>query len=42
MAKWIPDPTFYPSPRVATQAPAEKLACVARRVLGFLLLSVKF
>jgi methanethiol oxidase len=25
---WRPDPTFYPSPRMATQAPAEKLAYV--------------
>ena len=24
-----PDPTFYPSPRLAMQAPAEKLAYVA-------------
>jgi len=29
MATWIPDPTFYPSPRLATQAPPEKLAYVA-------------
>jgi methanethiol oxidase len=28
MATWIPDPTFYPSPRLATQAPPEKLAYV--------------
>jgi methanethiol oxidase len=26
---WTPDPTFYPSPRMATRAPAEKLAYVA-------------
>jgi len=24
-----PDPAFYPSPRIATRAPAEKLAFVA-------------
>ena len=29
MATWTPDPTFYPSPRMAAQAPAEKLAYVA-------------
>ena len=29
MATWTPDPTFYPSPRLAAQAPAEKLAYVA-------------
>ena len=29
MATWRPDPTFYPSPRLATQAPPEKLAYVA-------------
>src|SRR5260370_21134073 len=29
MALWGPDPTFYPSPRLAGQAPAEKLAHVA-------------
>jgi selenium-binding protein 1 len=29
MATWTPDPTFYPSPRMATKAPAEKLAYVA-------------
>src|SRR6516164_5670071 len=29
MVTWIPDPTFYPSPRLATQAPPEKLAYVA-------------
>ncbi len=28
MATWKPDPTFYPSPRLATQAPPEKLAYV--------------
>src|ERR671932_373700 len=26
---WTPDPTFYPSPRLASRAPAEKLAYVA-------------
>ncbi len=30
MAQWTPDPTFYPSPRMATRAPAEKLAYVAQ------------
>ncbi|MGH8728513.1 MAG: selenium-binding family protein [Burkholderiales bacterium] len=29
MALWKPDPTFYPSPRLAMQAPAETLAYVA-------------
>jgi selenium-binding protein 1 len=29
MAMWTPDPTFYPSPRLASQAPPEKLAYVA-------------
>jgi selenium-binding protein 1 len=29
MALWRPDPTFYPSPKMAMQAPAEKLAYVA-------------
>ncbi len=29
MAMWKPDPTFYPSPRVAMQAPPEGLAYVA-------------
>jgi selenium-binding protein 1 len=29
MAQWKPDPTFYPSPRLAMQAPAETLAYVA-------------
>ena len=29
MATWTPDPTFYPSPRMASKAPPEKLAYVA-------------
>jgi methanethiol oxidase len=29
MATWRPDPSFYPSPRMAMQAPAEALAYVA-------------
>lgn len=29
MSTWTPDPTFYPSPRLAMQAPAETLAYVA-------------
>ncbi|MBV8551763.1 MAG: selenium-binding family protein [Acidobacteriaceae bacterium] len=29
MARWRPDPTFYPSPKLAMQAPPEKLAFVA-------------
>jgi methanethiol oxidase len=29
MATWTPDPTFYPSPRLAAAAPPEKLAYVA-------------
>ena len=29
MVTWRPDPSFYPSPKMAMQAPPEKLACVA-------------
>ena len=29
MARWTPDPTFYPSPRLAMDAPAESFAYVA-------------
>ena len=29
MPLWRPDPTFYPSPKMAMQAPPEKLAFVA-------------
>src|SRR5437867_6905139 len=29
MPLWKPDPTFYPSPKLAMKAPAEKLAFVA-------------
>ena len=29
MATWTPDPTFYPSPRMAMKAPAETMAYVA-------------
>jgi methanethiol oxidase len=29
MPNWRPDPTFYPSPRMAAKAPPEKLAYVA-------------
>src|SRR5918992_3311165 len=29
MATWRPDPSFYPSPKMAMQAPPEKLAYVA-------------
>ncbi|MEA2790781.1 MAG: methanethiol oxidase, partial [Acetobacteraceae bacterium] len=29
MPMWRPDPTFYPSPRMAMKAPAETLAYVA-------------
>ena len=29
MSMWRPDPTFYPSPKMAMEAPAEKLAFVA-------------
>ena len=28
MATWTPDPSFYPSPRLAAQAPPESLAYV--------------
>ena len=29
MSIWRPDPSFYPSPKMAMEAPAEKLAYVA-------------
>jgi len=29
MTRWTPDPTFYPSPTLAAEAPAERLAYVA-------------
>src|SRR5215210_5054603 len=29
MATWTPDPTFYPSPQLALEAPREELAYVA-------------
>ena len=29
MAQWRPDPTFYPSPRMAAEAPPEKFAYLA-------------
>ena len=29
MPRWTPDPTFYPSPRLAADAPAEEIAYVA-------------
>ena len=29
MATWTPDPTFYPSPKLAMTAPRETLAYVA-------------
>ena len=29
MSIWRPDPSFYPSPKMAMEAPAEKLASVA-------------
>src|SRR4029453_16197012 len=29
MAQWRPDPTFYPSPRMAMRAPGEQIAYVA-------------
>ena len=29
MVTWRPDPSFYPSPKMAMQAPPEKLAYVA-------------
>jgi selenium-binding protein 1 len=34
MVQWQPDPTFYPSPRLATQAPAERLGYVATLNVG--------
>ena len=38
MATWRPDPSFYPSPRMAMAAPAEKLAYTfaANRLDGFM------
>ncbi len=29
MPQWRPDPTFYPSPKIAMQAPQQALAFVA-------------
>jgi selenium-binding protein 1 len=29
VATWKPDPSFYPSPRMAMKAPAERIAYVA-------------
>ncbi len=29
MSTWTPDPTFYPSPRAAMNAPREELAYIA-------------
>jgi methanethiol oxidase len=34
MSKWRPDPTFYPSPQLAAEAPAEDLAYVALLATG--------
>lgn len=34
MATWTPDPSFYPSPRMAMQAPSERLAYVAMLNVG--------
>lgn len=34
MAMWKPDPTFYPSPKMAMQAPPERLAYVATIATG--------
>jgi len=34
MTRLLPDPTFYPSPRLAGEAPAEKLAYVALLASG--------
>ena len=34
MAKWQPDPTFYPSPRMAAKAPVESLACTSSEHMG--------
>ncbi len=33
MPLWTPDPTFYPSPKMAAEAPAEKLAFVSKSTL---------
>jgi methanethiol oxidase len=34
MARWLPDPSFYPSPRLAIEAAPEKLAYVALLATG--------
>jgi methanethiol oxidase len=34
MSRWLPDPSFYPSPRLAMDAPPEKLAYVALLATG--------
>ena len=34
MATWKPDPSFYPSPRLAMKAPPEHLAYVASFIGG--------
>jgi selenium-binding protein 1 len=34
MALWTPDPTFCPSPKMAMEAPPEKLAFVAMLNIG--------
>jgi hypothetical protein len=34
MARWLPDPSFYPSPRLAMEAAPEKLAYVALLATG--------
>src|SRR5262245_23988459 len=34
MALWTPDPTFYPSPKMAMEAPPEKVAFVAMLNVG--------
>jgi selenium-binding protein 1 len=34
MSRWMPDPTFYPSPGLAMQAPAERFAYVAAMNFG--------
>ena len=37
MSLWRPDPTFYPSPKLAMQAPPEKLAYVAMQMVALAL-----
>ena len=42
METWKPDPSFYPSPRMAMKAPAETLAYVAAFDPTLMLAAVQF